>query len=95
MCCRVSWEEYFCFGGLQWSFNNLSSAEVYDITTRQWTQLLQMKKKRSGCEATAIGNTIHIVGGKDQSNFHCSCEIFDTSTNTWSSSIPDMNQKRK
>ena len=84
----------FAFGDYN-GLNYLSSAEVYDITTQQWTQLPKMKEKRSGCEATVIGNTIHFVGGKDQSNFHCSCEMFDTSTNTWSSSIPYMNQQRK
>ena len=73
----------------------LSSAEVYDVTTQEWTRLPDMKEKREYCAATAVGNRIYIVGGEDEgSTYLSSCEVFDTSTNTWLSPIPDMKEKR-
>merc|ERR1712232_1363742 len=51
-----------------------------------------MKEKKSRCGAAAVGNRIFIVGGFYNSTYHSSCEVFDTSTNTWSSPIPDMKE---
>ena len=61
----------------------------------EWTPLPTIKEERIGCAATAIGNTIYIVGEYDDSNYHSRCEMFDTSTNTWLSPIPDMNERRR
>ncbi len=92
-CAAVSvGNKIYVFGG--WYGTYLSSAEVYDVTTQGWTPLPDMKEKRSACAATAVGNRIYIVGGRDGSTYHSSCEVFDTSTNTWSSPIPDIKEKR-
>ena len=94
-CAAVSLRnKIYVFGGHDGN-NFHSSAEVYDITTQEWSQLPQMKEERFGCAATVVGNRIYVVGGEDD-NFkvHSSCEVFDTSTNTWSYHIPDMNEKR-
>ncbi len=82
----------YTFGGRDGTC--LSSADVYDVTTQEWTQLPDMKKERSDCAATAVGNRIYIVGGEDGIP-HSSCEVFDTSTNNWLSLIPDMKEKRE
>ena len=37
---------------------------------------------------------LYVVGGGDGYTNHSSCEVFDTSTNTWSSPIPDMKESR-
>lgn len=55
----------------------------------------EMKEKRFRCAATLAGNTIYIVGGWVKKSPHSSCEVFDVSTNTWSSPIPDMKKKRR
>ena len=55
-------------------------------------QLPDMNDKRSGWVAISVGNTVCIVGEKKCSN--SSCEVFDTSTNTWLSPIPNMNKRR-
>ena len=92
-CAAVSvGNKIYVFGG--WYDACLSSDEVYDVTTQEWTPLPDMKEKRRFCAVTAVGNRIYVVGGEDGSNPHSSCEVFDTSTNTWSSPIPDMKEKR-
>ena len=99
-CAAVSTKnKIYVFGGLSGrdpvTSTYFSSAEVYDVITQKWTQLPEMKHKRVGCKASVVGNTIYIVGGRDDIGCLSSSEVFNISTNTWSSSIiPDMNEKR-
>merc|ERR1712038_790349 len=83
----------YVFGGYD-GRTQLSSAEVYDTTSQQWTKLPDMKQQRSGCSATLVGNSILIVGGDNGSTALSSCEVFDIFTDTWSSPIPDIKEKR-
>ncbi len=70
-------------------------AEIYDVTTQKWTPLPDMKEKSWVCGATAVGNITVIVGENYRSSNYSSCEVFDTSINTWSSPIPDMKERRR
>jgi len=85
----------YVFGGCDDGYTKLSSAAVYDISFQKWSKLPDMKKKRNCCAATAVGKRIFIVGGHEGPSAHSSCEVFDTSTNTWSSPIPDLKEKRR
>ncbi len=85
------WNKIYLFGGYD-GHRCLLSAEVYDITTQEWTQPPEINEKRFDCVATLIRNRIH-VGGCDGSTTHSSSGVFDTSTNTWSS-IRKKRQKK-
>ena len=51
----------YVLGGFDGSAS-LSSAEVYDNTTQERTQLPEMKWKRSNSAATVVGNIIYKSG---------------------------------
>ncbi len=49
-----------------------------------------MKQKTYGCVATTFEDKINVVGGKDASGALESYKVFDLSTTTQSSFMPDM-----
>eukprot|EP00957_Ditylum_brightwellii_P094676 7210224-Ditylum_brightwellii.AAC.1 len=45
--------------------NKLSSVEMFNTTTRQWTFLPSMGTERFGCAAVSLGGNIYVVGGEN------------------------------
>jgi hypothetical protein len=43
----------------------LSSCEIYNPKTKQWTELPPMPTARAGCCACAVGHVVVVVGGDD------------------------------
>ena len=80
-------------GGQNSNDEYLSSAEVYDSTSRKWWTLSNMKKNHWGCGVTTINGKIYIIGGYDGRRKVACCEMFDPATNKWTA-IPDMKEAR-
>jgi hypothetical protein len=73
----------------QW--NELSSVEAFNTTTKEWTQLANMSRPRFGCGATRISESILLVlGGYDGIEWSSTCEMYDYAENHWTaiSSMP-------
>ena len=84
----------YVMGGLGGN-KRLSSCEMFDPVTNQWTSLPDRKEARYDCTACTMDDKIYVIGGHDTA-YNClsSVEVFDTTTMTWSSSIPDRNLPR-
>ena len=57
------------------------------------TTVSNMRSKRSGAAAAAVGSKIYVMGGYDGSSRLNTCEVYDTTTNAWTS-IANMTTKR-
>mmetsp|Transcript_16123 Transcript_16123/g.23681 ORF Transcript_16123/g.23681 Transcript_16123/m.23681 type:complete len:354 (-) Transcript_16123:231-1292(-) len=72
----------------------LSSAEVYDPTTKGWSLITSMNHKRSMCAAASLCGKVIVVGGYDgEGKYLAACEAYNPTTRQWSS-IPSMQTKR-
>jgi N-acetylneuraminic acid mutarotase len=67
------------------TINYLSSAEIYDPTTRQWTAINSMTTARSSHTATLLPNgQVLVTGGSYQSGgVLSSAELFNPNTGQW------------
>ena len=73
---------------------NKKTVISYNIETQKGTQLPPMKNYRSECCAVVDGNSLVVMGGRDErNNFQKSVEVFDFKTSTWSD-LPSMNEAR-
>ncbi|MEM8898696.1 MAG: PKD domain-containing protein [Bacteroidota bacterium] len=72
--------------------------EIYDFTAGTWTQLgneSDLPTERAGTFVVVKGDSVLVMGGesRNQSNAHTEVEVFNSTTNTWSTMTP-MNQGR-
>eukprot|EP00957_Ditylum_brightwellii_P078621 5977460-Ditylum_brightwellii.AAC.1 len=58
----------YVIGGIDESNSALSSIEVFNTSTREWTFLPPMSIGRFGCAAVGMGGNLYAVGGSDGSN---------------------------
>ncbi len=68
------------------TYQRLTTTEVYDPATDQWTTLASMPTPRSSITSAVINGQIHVVSGE---NVQDTCvfpqhEVYDPKTNTWS-----------
>lgn len=67
----------------------LSSAELYDPTTKLWTSAGAMATARSGHTATVLSNgKVLVAGGVNTVGWTASVELYDFATNTWTTGSP-------
>ncbi len=76
-------EKFYVFGGRNDNHENLCSAEVYDMHSKAWTPLPDMKEARYGCAATVIGKKVYVIGGHNGFDYLVSVEVFDPTLMTW------------
>lgn len=75
----------------------LSSVECLDLSSSspKWVTLEQrLSCGRSGCDAVAVGNVIHIIGGYDGESALSSVEVFNTITERFYQDQPSMRSVR-
>ena len=79
------------YGSYRESKNTVIS---YNIKTQKSTELLAMTTARSECCAVVDGNSVVVMGGKDQfERMLSSVEVFDFKTSKWSN-LPSMTKPR-
>ena len=61
----------------------LSTAEVYDPKSNNWTMLPPMNRIRSDACAVSHAGLVYIIGGFDGTEILSSIEIYDPQTNQW------------
>ena len=67
----------------------------YNIETQKSTELSAMKNVRSECCAVVDGNSLVVMGGKDENgNIQSTVEAFDFKTSKWRN-LPSMNEARR
>ena len=71
-------------GGLGPEDEVLSSAEFYDVNTKEWHQVSGMKVARTEHTMSLVYGLPTIVGGVNGDQFISSVEQFDKSSNRWS-----------
>ena len=85
----------YVFGGQDVKFTNINTTEVLDTTTNIWTSLgptSNLNTARSGLGAGKIGTKIYAFGGQDVNfSYINTTEVFDTTTNIWTSLGPTSN----
>jgi len=78
-------------GGFDGSIPSIfPDAEIYDWHTGEWTGIAHMNTARSAPGAVRLeGGGVMVIGGADENfNFLASAEIYDPSTDTWSTTGP-------
>lgn len=81
----------YVFGGMQFIGNpfadlsGLSTVEVYDTTTRAWTDMADMPAPRWGHSAVAVDGKIYVFGGRAGTTVYSSVAIYSPQTNKWAS----------
>jgi hypothetical protein len=86
-------EMAFVMGGLDDDFDTLSTMELYDAFSDQWSAATNMSTRRHSFAACAVVGQIYVSGGEggDDSNFLSSVEKYSPSSDTWStvSALPE------
>ncbi len=76
------------------SLDVLSTVEVYDPSTGQWTQRAFMPTARHGLAAAAWDSKIYAIGGFGDPGGFAVLEVYDTQTDTWDITHPPMPNDR-
>eukprot|EP00957_Ditylum_brightwellii_P170749 12996525-Ditylum_brightwellii.AAC.1 len=83
--------QLYVVGGYEGSWK-LSSAEVYNPTTKCWSLITNMSHARSSCAAVSLCGKLIVVGGYYRKCL-AACEAYNPTTRQWSS-IPSMQTER-
>ena len=72
-----------------------ADVDVFDTKTHTWSQGPDLNVPRAGASAATIGTKLYVCGGCskgncDQDSVEYSCEVYDGTTKTWSSSVPKL-----
>lgn len=82
------------------SIDSISSTEVYDPSTNTWTALASMEKTRCWFQSEVIDGKIYAIGGLNvkvgdsEGKVLSSTEVYDPSTNTWTT-LTSMSTARR
>jgi len=90
--------QLYVMGGRNMDTEALASVEMFDTWHGVWTTCPPMSHNRTGCSASCLpSGKLLVVGGYDDrgivSGLLCSCEIFDSTTQTWSDA-PSLGRPR-
>ncbi|GBG83583.1 hypothetical protein CBR_g37301 [Chara braunii] len=66
----------------------VTTAEVYDPITDQWSLIMPMREGRSCCAGAAVSGRFYVFGGFGVRSLLSSVEIFDPATGRWGSGKP-------
>ena len=73
----------YALGGYNAGERHLSTAEVYDPKSNNWTMLPPMNRIRSDACAVSHAGLFYIIGGFDGLEILSSIKIYDPQTNQW------------
>ena len=72
----VKWGcNFIIMGGHGRKENSLNKALIYNIQSQKSTMLPEMLHKRNGCAAAVVGDTVVVMGGKDENGNSLKSEI--------------------
>jgi len=79
------------FAGGQTANGSVSTVDIYNVTTNIWTTA-SLSQPKAYATAISNGNKIFIAGGENEdlimgTQFYSTIDIYDVSTNTWSSAF--------
>ena len=92
----VKWgdENVMIVGGADGNYQPFHKVLMYNIKTQKSYELPDMKCKRRGCVAAVVGDTVIVIGGKDEKgNYLKSVECFRFDRYSWEE-LPEMNKAR-
>ena len=67
---------------------NLSTVDMYNPVTKQWTKAADLPTGRSGMTAAVIDDVIYVVGGEAPDGTFSTNEAYQPATNTWTTAAP-------
>lgn len=71
--------------------NALASAELYDSTTKTWSEAGNLNTARFAHTAILLPNgKVLVVGGGHSANVHASAELYDPAINHWSNTVGSL-----
>ena len=73
----------YAIGGLNGNNLALSTTEVYNPQTNEWTSKTPMPTPRSGFAIVVYQNKIYVIGGTVGNGFVGNNEVYDPVSNTW------------
>jgi hypothetical protein len=73
----------YAIGGLNGNNVPLSTTEVYNPQTDEWTSKMPMPTPRSGFAIEVYENKIYVIGGTVGNGFVGNNEVYDPVSNTW------------
>ena len=73
----------YAVGGLNGNNLPLSTTEVYNPQTNEWTSKTPMPTPRSGFAISVYQNKIYVIGGTVGNGFVGNNEVYDPVSNTW------------
>jgi len=100
----------YAFGGFAYGakylpkWKTLSVVERYNIKTNTWKEIGHMPRKRSSNIVSQIGSKVYLIGGWDSTpkfvgdkngTFHDEIDIFDITTNSFSTPKTKLPMKRR
>lgn len=71
----------------------MNTAEMYNVSTNEWTPLPPMQTRRSGVSCIAYHDYLYVMGGFNGLSRMNSGEKFDPSTNRWSPVVDMCNPR--
>lgn len=88
--CVLVGSKVYLLGGN--SATNAVTSYIYNITTNTWSQGSNLPNPRGGFSGVLVGTKIYCIGGSDTGTYSGDAvipvDVYDTATNTWSTSIP-------
>lgn len=92
-CCRISENEVLLCGGINITFQRISSrAFIYNMATREVTFVADMRKMRYTFATAFVNGYFYVIGGReygdDNSAIYVDCERFNMETRDWEYTNP-------
>jgi N-acetylneuraminic acid mutarotase len=78
-CGMAMWgsDKIIVVGGLDEQFKSLRNVEMYDISSRQWTELPPLSQPRFSCTAIVVNDKLYVFGGSNAGPRLSECEVLD------------------
>lgn len=88
---------YVMGGSLDYGDVPMATGEVYDMSTKNWTDMVPMRTPRQYFGAATVGDMIYVAGSYPSYDGTQGClssaEVFNVTSQTWAD-IPSMNNER-
>lgn len=84
---------YAC-GGMDYKFKELSSCEVFDPETKQWTPIPRMKHRRQSAAVVCFQGYVWALGGGSNSSTMNSVEYYNPWAKRWTLTTPMLSKRQ-
>jgi len=81
-------------GSAKRSLRTLTSVEIYNPITNQWTEAASMCSRAANFGCAVLGDHIYVAGGSDEDRTLNTFQRYSIADNTWQS-LPEMSKPRK